>query len=302
MANTGTLRPVSRQEYREWRAADGAGTMPGPMRMRPVQLVALTPMEFIAWATGELRAVRVHGSIVALPPPWQPGQHIAAIGKTGEGKTNFFVWLLTETRKYVLALDPKGEDESLGSSGWTRVSTVPFGMAKPKWLGGEWRRWRDIELDRSEGRPVRLIAGIPSRTRAADAYNKLLMADAVEYVRQVGGYSLYVDEHQVFSDPRMFNLGRDIARQAITARRDFVSLITSAQYLAWVERASTRQAAMIAMSRTGDPDLIRSAAQMAGRPWKMIAAALDELPKFWWLLIPDEQRAPMLAVRAPKVT
>jgi hypothetical protein len=100
----------------------------------------------------------------------------------------------------------------------------------------------------------------------------------------------------------MFNLGRDIARQAITARRDGVSLITSAQYLAWVERASTRQAAMIAMSRTGDPDLIRSAAQMAGRPWKMIAAALDELPKFWWLVIPDEQRAPMIAVRAPKVT
>lgn len=121
-------------------------------------------------------------------------------------------------------------------------------------------------------------------------------------MRQVGGFTLYVDEHQVFSDPRMFNLGKDIARQAITAARDGVSVITSMQYLAWVERASTRQATMIAMCRTGDPDLIRSAAQMAGRPYKMIGAALDELPKYWWLVIPDEQRAPMLMVRAPKVT
>jgi hypothetical protein len=269
---------------------------------RSAQVIALTPMEFIDWALGKLRAVSVNGVTVRLPPPWQPGQHIAAIGKTREGKTNFFVWLLNETRKYVLALDPKGEDESLSASGWDRVGTVPFGTGKPKWGSGEWRLWRTIEQDRAEGRPVRLIAGVHSRTREADAYNKRLMADAVEYCRQVGGFTLYVDEHQVFSDPRMFNLGKDIARQAITAARDGVSVITSMQYLAWVERASTRQATMIAMCRTGDPDLIRSAAQMAGRPWKMIGAALDELPKFWWLIVPDEQRAPMLMVRAPKVT
>lgn len=266
------------------------------------EVVALTPMEFIGWATGELGAVRSKGRLVRLPPPWQPGQHIAAIGKTREGKTNFFVWLLSETRKYVLALDPKGADESLSASGWTRVSTVPFGTAKPRWLSPEWRTWRDIENIKAEGGPARLIAGIEARTREADEYNRILMRDAVEYVRQVGGWTLYVDEHQVFSDRRMFNLGGDIARQAITAARDGVSLITSAQFLAWIEKASTRQATMIAMCRTGNKDLIREAAQMASRPYQMIAAALDELPKFWWLIIPDEQRAPMLAVRAPKVT
>ena len=297
------LREASQGEYAELRDR-GRITRPaaGLGFDRAAQVVALTPMEFIDWALGKLHAVTVQGRTVRLPPPWQPGQHIAAIGKTREGKTNFFVWLLNETRRYVMALDPKGEDESLSASGWVRVGTVPFGTGKPRWGSAEWRRWRDAELDRAEGRPVRLIAGVHSRTREGDAYNKLLMRDAVEYVRQVGGYTLYVDEHQVFSDPRMFNLGKDIARQAITAARDGVSVITSMQYLAWVERASTRQATMIAMCRTGDPDLVRTAAQMAGRPWKMIAAALDELPKYWWLIIPDEQRAPMLMVRAPKVT
>lgn len=188
MAATATmpdLRQQGRQDYPELRSPGGLITRPGRLAAadsgwnRNAQVIALTPMEFIAWATGELRAVRVHGALVRLPPPWQPGQHIAAIGKTREGKTNFFVWFLGETRMYILALDPKGEDESLSASGWTRVGTVPFGTGKPKWGSREWQTWRQIERDRSEGRPVRLIAGIHSRTPAADAYNKLLMREAV---------------------------------------------------------------------------------------------------------------------------
>ena len=48
---------------------------------------------------------------------WEPGQHICNIGPTGEGKSTVNVGLL-DTRRYVLALDPKGEDETLEASGW----------------------------------------------------------------------------------------------------------------------------------------------------------------------------------------
>jgi hypothetical protein len=273
---------------------DGAAVQP--------LVVALTPLEFLDWARGDLRQIKAHGALVKLPPPWQPGQHFALIGKTREGKTNFVIWLLEALRDYILALDPKGEDESLSASGWLRVTTVPFGTAKPKWGSAEWRNWRNIERDRSEGRPVRIIAGIPSRTKAADLANKLLMREAIEYARQVGGYTLVVDEHQVLSDPRMFNLGKDIARQAITAARDKMSVVSLMQYLAWVERAGVRQATLIGMCKTKSRDMIKDAAQTAGRDPKEIAAALDELPKYWWLIIPDEIRAPMLMVRPPKVT
>ena len=46
---------------------------------------------------------------------WKPGQHIAMIGPTGEGKTTFAAGLLS-IRKWVMALDPKGEDETLTKS------------------------------------------------------------------------------------------------------------------------------------------------------------------------------------------
>lgn len=267
-----------------------------------VLVVALTPLEFTDWAMGRLREMLVNGQRVKLPPPWQPGQHVALIGKTREGKTNFVVWLLTECRKYVLALDPKGKDESLTNSGWTRVSTVPGGLAKPKLFSAEWQTWQRLERAKADGLPVRIIAGIESRTRAADVANRQLMRDAIEYARQTGGWSLLVDEHQILSDRRMFGLGEDIARQAISAARDRMSVLANMQYLAWVEKAATRQATLIAVCRTKDRDLIRSAARVAGRPWQEIQAAVDELPKYWWLIVGDELRAPMLMVRPPKVT
>lgn len=261
-------------------------------------VIALTPQEFLAWMRGDL--TEYQGA--KLGPPWQPGQHVALIGKTREGKTNFVVWILSELRKFVLALDPKGEDESLSNSGWTRVTTVPGGRDRPRPGSQEWRTWQKILRDLAEGRPVRIIAGRSSRTRAEDAANRTLMRDAIEYARQAGGWSLYVDEHQILSDQRMFGLGEDIARQAISAARDKMSVLASMQYLAWVEKAATRQATLIALWRTRSKDLIKLAADQAGRPWQEIAAAVDELPKYWLLLIPDELRAPMLMVRPPKVT
>ena len=263
-----------------------------------VKVIALTPDEFLRWAKGKLR--RLNG--VKLPPPWQPGQHVALIGKTREGKTNFAVWLLSELRKFVLALDPKGEDESLSKSGWTRVTSVPGGRRKPRVGSEEWRTWQRLDKARAEGRPVKVIVGMQSRTRSADLANRILMGDAIEYARQSGGWSLYIDEHQILSDRRMYGLGEDIARQAISAARDKMSVIASMQYLAWVEKAATRQATLIVVWRTRDRDLIKLAAQTAGRPWQEVAAAIDELPKYWLLLIPDELRAPMLMVRPPKVT
>lgn len=282
-------------------AGDGVTTSWGAgasnVLVRP-GVVALTPAEFLAWARGELTEI----AGVKLGPPWQPGQHLALLGKTREGKTNLAVWLCAELRRYVLALDPKGMDESLSASKWERVSTVPAGAVKPAWRSDGHQQWERLQEDLAAGRPVKIIAGIDSRTRAADAANRQLMADALEYARQTGGWTLLIDEHQVLSDPRMFGLGPAIARQAITAARDKTSLIINFQFLAWIEKAGVRQSTLIGMARTRDRDLIKMAASAAGRPWQELAAALDEFPKYWWLILPDEPRAPMIAVRPPKVT
>src|SRR5271170_842629 len=79
--------------------------------------------EFLPWLTGKLRAVQ-RDARVPLAGPWKPGMHAALIGKTGEGKSTLAVGIM-DTRKYVLALDPKGEDETLEAAGYTRVYGLP---------------------------------------------------------------------------------------------------------------------------------------------------------------------------------
>src|ERR1700751_1374142 len=60
-----------------------------------------------------------------LHDTWAPGQHFALIGPTGEGKTTFAVGVLKQ-RKWVLALDPKGEDDTLTASGFQRITSLPL--------------------------------------------------------------------------------------------------------------------------------------------------------------------------------
>lgn len=247
--------------------------------------------EFIPWILGRLRTVVRDGRRIGLPPPWKPGQHMALVGKTREGKTNFVVALLRMTRKWVLALDPKGEDETLSASGWTRVNGVPPKKRFPK----------EVREDLDDDRPVRLVVGMDTRTRDADRANRELMSDAIEYVRQAEGWTLYVDEHQILSDQRMFKLGPDIARMAISAARGKTSVITSMQYLSWVERAPARQASFIVIWRTRNRDLIKALSDETGRDRKMLAGIVDELPRFHCLVISDDIRAPMIITRPPKV-
>lgn len=246
--------------------------------------------EFLPWLTGKKTRVQREEGSVGLGPPWRPGQHMAFVGKTGEGKSTFAAGVLS-TRKYVLALDPKGEDETLSAAGYTRVLGLPPKKKLP----------REVEKDLDEGRPVRLVVGGASRTREADARLRELMEDALEYTRQSGGWTCYVDEYQLLSDQRMFRLGPNVERMLISARRDKTSVVTAFQAPAWVPKASTRQSSIIVCWRTRDKNMVKNVAETAGRDWHMLAAVIDELPKYHVLVIPDELRAPMMITSAPKI-
>ena len=246
--------------------------------------------EFIPWLTGKLRRVTRDGQTVGLSGPWKPGQHMALVGKTREGKSTFAVGVL-ETRKYVLALDPKGQDETLEASGYERVTGLPPKKKLPK----------KVQDDLDDGKPVRLIVGGASRTREQDAKLRQLMEDALEYARQSGGWTVYVDEYQILADQRMYRLGPNVERMLISAARDKTSVITAFQAPAWVPKASTRQATIIVVWRTRDKQMLKNVAETAGRDWKQLGLIIDELPKYHVLVIPDELRAPMLITSAPKV-
>jgi len=221
-----------------------------------------------------------------LQQAWAPGQHLAIIGPTGEGKTTFVVGILG-LRQWVIALDPKGEDETLAASGYIRITSLPLpGNLRNRIAAGE---------------PARIVVGGPSRTDAEKAALQRLMRDAIQMVREQGGWTLYVDEFQILADVRMFGLGKPIEELLISARRNRSSVITSFQAPAWVPRASTRQAWGTLILPTRDINMIKSVAESMGRSWQELASAIKQLPQFHGLFIPKSIHAPMLLVNPPQV-
>lgn len=258
-------------------------TRAGPVRESDLPVVTLPWDTFLAF----------------MADCWEPGQHIANIGPTGEGKTTVNVGLL-DTRKYVMALDPKGEDETLEASGWIRVQHVPGERMR---IGSKDRRaWNRIHQDIAEGRPARVIVGGPSDTDEADARLVDLMRRAIGYARHARGWTLYVDEFELLSSQRMFRLGPPVERMLISARRAKTSIVTSFQAAAWVSKHSTRQARYVFMYSTGDRGMIKNVAESVGRDWHGIAEGVDELPRFYLLIIPrGKNGGPMILTTAPEL-
>jgi hypothetical protein len=217
---------------------------------------------------------------------WQPGQHVALIGPTGEGKSTFAAGIL-DARKWALALDPKGEDETLAKTGYKRLV-----------------KWPPSGRDRDRiaaGKAARYIIGGPIRTESEMAGHIGLMRKAISGCRAEGGWTLYVDEFQLLADKRMFGLDKEIEALLVAARSKGTSVLTSFQAPAWVPKAATRQATFVVVWPTQDPDMIRVVARSMGREWKPMVAAVHELEPYTVLVIPKRPRAPMVLTRAPKL-
>jgi hypothetical protein len=258
--------------------------------------------QYLQWLNGRLSHVQASwGEDVKLGPPWQPGEHMALDGPTGEGKTTHAVGILG-ARKYVLALDPKGEDETLSASGYQRVThiwedTIRWRLAHRK----DAKIWDDIHRRIDDGQDARIIVGGGSDSDAEDIALQKLMREAITYSRHAGGWTLYVDEFELLSSQRMFNEGPRIERMLITARRKKTSVVTTFQAPAWISQHATRQARRAVKWPTGDRNMIKKLAEAMGRDWKELGQAVDLLPPYHTITIPRGSRHPMIITSAPEL-
>jgi len=258
--------------------------------------------KYLAWLSGRLTHERTSwGERVKLGPAWQPGEHMALDGPTGEGKTTHAVGILG-TRKYVFALDPKGEDETLSASGFLRVRSIWQDSIKWRLAHREdSRTWSHIHKLIEDGNPAKVIIGGGSSTDAEDIRLEQLMREAITYCRHAGGWTLYVDEFELLSSQRMFNQGPRIERMLITARRRKTSVVTTFQSPAWISQHATRQSRRAVKWPTGDRDMIVKLARAMGRDWREVAEAVDLLPPFHTLTLPRGKRHPMVITSAPEL-
>lgn len=216
---------------------------------------------------------------------WRPSEHLALIGKTGCGKSTFACGVLAH-RKYLLALDPKGGDDVLGTLKYPRLTSWP----PPR------KTWDDI----SEGRPARFIVGPIVRRIQDRPALRAVLRNSLTGVYELGGFTVYVDEFQLLADRKMMNLGTEVETLLVSARFKGISVVTSYQAPAWVPRAASRQATWVAIWPTRDQGVVKSLAEIVGRSWQMLWEVMELVPEFHVLLIGPNPRDPMIITSAPK--
>ncbi len=246
----------------------------------------------------EIRAVDWPDLLTLLKKEWEPGQHMAIIAPTHQGKTTVLCGILNDCgRKYALALDPKGGDSTLASLGWPRIMSPP--RRKPWWA--VWRR--DVFDLMAEGKPFRAIVGPVVRTLEDEARLRAGLEITLREVFTQGGWTVAIDEFQVLADKRLMDLGTDVERLLIAARDKGVSVVTLFQAPRWVPRAAMDQCEWIFIGLTRDRDVVERLAEILGRARPEVQGAIDGLSSrdYAWLVARNNPREPLLVTRPPRV-
>lgn len=208
---------------------------------------------------------------------------MSVIAPTGAGKTTFVGGLLAATRRYVLAIDPKGGDSTLGGLGYERLSSCPG----PKKLA------RMVYDNDDNLQPSRYIAGPMIETKADEPRLRETIRQFLDCAFDMGDWTVYADELQLLTDPRMMNLRAEVDRILISARYKGLSFVSSYQAPSWVTPAASKMSTWVAVSCTRDTDVVNRLAEVLGRPKPEIRGALEGLEEYSWLLVGRNPREPV---------
>ena len=158
---------------------------------------------------------------------WKPGEHILIYGTTGRGKTTLAGYLLP-LRKYVVALDFKGDDPGLLRWGWP---------SSPQWPIPNERRLLTPRVEQRRGRrvavvdPIRVRLAPPVITREDRGLAAEVFESCLEDVLRVGRWCVYVDELLLAVDRREYDLEDPIRRILVSGRSRGASIVNSTQSL-----------------------------------------------------------------------
>lgn len=226
--------------------------------------------------------------LVYMRDQWEPGEHIALVAPTGEGKTTFMGGI-ARTRRFVLGLDIKGGDKTLSSLGWPRIS--------------DWPLPRELEQQKQEGKITRLLVGGTGRDAASRVHRRALLRRVLEAVMEEGGWTVLCPDLKALSHPKFGGAVDQIEELLILARDAGVSVVTDWQRPAGVPREAGDQARFLGVAYTRDEDVVRRLAEMMGRSaaeMRGAISALGDLP-YGWLVVSRRPRDPIILTRPEKI-
>jgi len=152
---------------------------------------------------------------------------------------------------------------------------------------------RKVEDNEKNNLPSRFVIGNKARsTNEIDQLTETLQKTLSD-TYEMGGWTVYADELMILTDPRQFNLRKEVDRLLIAARDLGVSFVSSYQVPKWVTPQAGNQATWVAVSYTRDVDVVNRLAEILGRPKNEIRGAINGLEQYSWLIVGRNPREPI---------
>ena len=165
----------------------------------------------------------LHSPASSLPIAWRVGEHVAAVGDTGTGKT-YLVSKLVERREYVVVLRTKPDD----------IKFAGFRRAR-----------RASAMDDIHQRRILLVPDHAHQTREGYAM--------LERVWEQGGWTVVIDE--LWYVEKLLRLGPWVERLLTQGRSKEISVIVGMQRPAQVSRFAISQCTHLFSFRVEGRDL-----------------------------------------------
>ncbi len=215
---------------------------------------------------------------------WPALGHRCPHGGGLTSKTTFTAGLV-QTRRYVLALDAKGGDKTLGKLGWERMT--------------RWPPSRQERQDMAEGQPFRRIVGGLQRHQAARVQRRELHRSILAAAMEEGGWTILAPDLAALTARQFGNAWDEMVELLILARDAGTSIVTDFQRPAGIPREAGEMATYLGIGYTRDKDTVSRLAEMMGRSaaeMRGAVEALSELP-YGWLVVSRRPRDPILLTR-----
>jgi energy-coupling factor transporter ATP-binding protein EcfA2 len=208
---------------------------------------------------------------------YKPGQHVILFGPAGRGKTTLAGLMLAAPgmpKNNGLITTQLGPDPALMHLGKKTDSWPPSPLLLEALLYDH--REKGIPL-------IRRYQPVPKKPEDFITIRRKC-ARILKWMFGTRGWTLFIPDLQVVTDPGMMGLGKEVDQLIITVRKRFSSIWLDAQAPRWIPRSCSDNTSHLVIWRNRDEASVKRLSQIVGIDFKMLLSmfrSMDYHDSIW---------------------